>query len=261
MLLPHPNRRPSVRVDSGHTHKLQYKPTEQCSTKKKNRKQNVTWFTPLYSANVKSNIGRDFLKLIDTSFPTSNPLHKLFTRQTVKLSYNCMPSMAKAVARHNMQILSKDQRDTVQQPGCNCQGGPAVCPVQGKCQTKSVVYRATVTDTGSGQVETYTGVTGNTFKERYNGHKSDIRHRKDRHKTCLANPIWDMKDEGRNYEIQWDLVEQAPTFNPTTRKCRVCLKEKNQILYNHIGSTLNKRNEIFNTCRHRTQKLLENVVT
>ena len=89
-----------------------------------------------------------------------------------------MPSMAKAVALQNMQILSEDQQDIVQQPG-----GPVVCIVLGKCQTRSVVYRATITDTGRGQVETYTGVTGNTFKERYNGHKSD------RHKTCLANHI------------------------------------------------------------------------
>ena len=106
-----------------------------------------------------------------------------------------------------------------------------------------------------------TGVTGNTFKERFNGHTSDIRNVGGRSNTCLADHVWKLKDEGRNYEIQWNLVDRAPTYNPTTRKCRVCPKEKNHILYNLAGSSLNKRNNICNTCRHRKQKLLENVKT
>ena len=127
---------------SGHNHKLEFEPVPVGGGKKKNRKRNPTWFNPPYSASVKSNVGRDFLKLIITAFPNSNPLHKLFTRQTVKVSYKCMPNMAQAVAQHNVQVLKEDQ-GAVQQPGCNCRGGPAVCPVQGRCQTKSVVSRAT----------------------------------------------------------------------------------------------------------------------
>ena len=111
------------------------------------------------------------------------------------------------------------------------------------------------------KVETYTGVTGNTFKQRLGGHRSDIKLRKNRHKSTLADHIWTLKDEGKDYNLEWNLVERAPAFNPTTRKCRVCLKEKKQILYNRNGSSLNKRNEIFNTCRHRKQKLLMNVNT
>ena len=113
----------------------------------------------------------------------------------------------------------------------------------------------------SGQTETNTCVTGNTFKERFNGHKSDIRHEKNRHNTSLADHVWKLKKEGKDYNIEWRLVDRAPPFNPITRKCRVCLKEKCEILYNQAGSTLNKRNEIFNTCRHRVKRLLMNVKT
>ena len=38
-----------------------YMPTEESSTKKKNRKRNMTWFNPPYSANVKTNLGKEFL--------------------------------------------------------------------------------------------------------------------------------------------------------------------------------------------------------
>ena len=101
---------------------------------------------------MKTQIGKEFLKLIDTAFPQTNPLHKLFTRQTVKVSYKCMPNMAKAVAQHNVKTLKDDTQRIVQQPGCNCQGGPGQCSVQGKCLTDSVVYRATVTEIGSGNI-------------------------------------------------------------------------------------------------------------
>ena len=124
---------------------------------------------------------------------------------------------------------------------------------------RAVVYRATVTESADGKVETYTGVTGGTFKKRWDGHKTTFEHEKNRNKTTLANHIWQLKNEKKKYEIKWGIIDRGKIFNPTTRKCRVCLKEKKHILYNQIGSSLNRRTEIFNTCMHRTQKLLEKV--
>ena len=244
---------------SGFSHKLEFQPAEECTTKKKNRKRNVTWFNPPYSANVKTNVGKEFLKLIDSAFPFNNPLCKLFTRQTVKVSYKCMPNMAQAVSRHNMKVLQGNQQQQLQQPGCNCRGGPGNCPVQGHCKTDCVVYRATVKETMSGSTETYTGVTGNTFKERWYGHRNDMKNEKKRLSSKLSSHIWDLKDERKDFEIKWSLIDRSTAFNPITKKCRICLKEKYQIMYNGEGSTLNKRQEIFNSCRHRTQKLLVNV--
>ena len=80
---------------SGHTHVLEYSPTQERPKKKKNtRSKPVTWFNPPFSLNVKSRVGQEFLSLLDTSFPPDNPLHKLFTRSTVKIAYKRMPNMA-----------------------------------------------------------------------------------------------------------------------------------------------------------------------
>jgi hypothetical protein len=95
---------------------------------------------------VKTNVGKEFLQ------------HKLFNRQTVKISYKCMPNMAQAVARHNVKVLKEDQR-VEEQPGCNCEGGQASCPVQGSFKTKVVVYETAITETVSGKKETYCGLT------------------------------------------------------------------------------------------------------
>ena len=43
-----------------------------------------------------------------------------------------------------------------------------ICPVDGKCQTKGVIYQATVIDTGSSK--TYTGLTSRRFKDRLYEH-------------------------------------------------------------------------------------------
>ena len=140
---------------SGFDHVLEFEPPSTFQTKKKNRKRNVTWFNPPYSASVKSNVGKEFLKFLDTAFPVGNPLRKLFTRQSVKVSYKCMPNMAQAVSRHNAKVLKYDLPPPLP-PGCNCRYGTGTCPVQGRCLTDCVVYRATVKETVSGKEETYT---------------------------------------------------------------------------------------------------------
>ena len=157
-------------------------------------------------------------------------------------------------------MLKGDQRGE-EQPGCNCEDGPASCPVQGSCKTKAVVYKAAVTETVSGKKETYCGLTCREFKVRFNEHNNDMRKPGNRIKTKLSSHAWELKDRGIDYEIKWKLLERAPTFNPVTKKCRLCLKEKYFIMYRKENSTLNKRSEVFNTCRHRTQSLLTNVKT
>ena len=172
-----------------------------------------------------------------------------------------MPNMAQAVSGHNSKILRED-RQAVEQPGCNCRGGPHTCPVGGKCLTNCVVYEATVIETQSGKKETYTGVTSRPFKSRLYEHNADMRKSDSRTKTCLSAHIWSLKDDGKDYDVTWKLKDRAATaYNSTTKKCRICLKEKSHILYKRDGASLNKRSEIFNTCRHRTQQFLENFKT
>ena len=59
---------------SGHNYKLKFDPPSSSNTKKKNRGRKITWFNPPYSANVSTNIGAKFLKIIEKCFPPSNPL-------------------------------------------------------------------------------------------------------------------------------------------------------------------------------------------
>ena len=125
------------------------------------------------------------------------------------------------VGRHNTKLLQSNPE--VQQPqGCNCQGGPDTCPLTpAECQKDNVIYVASVTSLGG--VEHYTGLTGNTFKKRYNKHNADFR--KNENKTRLSTHINRLKAENKDYQLKWEIMDRAPTHNPVSRKCRLCLKE------------------------------------
>ena len=50
----------------------------------RNRSRNIIWYNPPYSRNVRTNIGRTFLNLIDKHFTKTNKLHKILNRNTSK---------------------------------------------------------------------------------------------------------------------------------------------------------------------------------
>ena len=77
--------------------------------KPKNRSWNIIWFNPPFNKAVSTNIAKIFLRLINRHFPKSHRLHKIFNRNTVKVSYSCMQNMSKICKgynskRHNVTV-------------------------------------------------------------------------------------------------------------------------------------------------------------
>ena len=105
--------------------------------KRKNGKWKIIWFKPPFSKSVKSNIGRIFLRLLSKHFPRNHTMHKIFNRNTVKISYSCLRNISSIISSHNRNILSPKQQSF----GCNCRVKNE-CPLNGECQTPSVLYRA-----------------------------------------------------------------------------------------------------------------------
>ena len=56
---------------SGYNHKLTYRPptTSQTNNQRRNRTRNIILYNPPYSRDVTSNIGQEFIKIIDEEFP------------------------------------------------------------------------------------------------------------------------------------------------------------------------------------------------
>ena len=107
---------------------------------KRNRLRKVTWSNPPFSQNVKTNIGKIFLKLVKQHFPKHHKLNKTFNKNTLKLSYCCMKNISSIIKQHNVNILSAESNE---KSSCNCRNKEC-CPLQGHSLRKCMGYEAQV---------------------------------------------------------------------------------------------------------------------
>ena len=64
--------------ESGYKTSMSYAQTEVKNSR--NRSRNIIWFNPPFNQNVKTNIGKLFLKLVKKHFPKHHGLHKIFNQ-------------------------------------------------------------------------------------------------------------------------------------------------------------------------------------
>ena len=79
---------------AGYDYKLEFnevEPNQQRNSRRK-RKRDIIFFNPPFDLNVKTKLGKEFLKILDSSFPVGNPLHGQLNRHNVKISYRTMPN-------------------------------------------------------------------------------------------------------------------------------------------------------------------------
>ena len=244
-----------ILTKSDYTEKLSYSPPSMQQRRRRNRK--VLYYNPPFDLQVKTNIGKTFLQLLDKNFPPHHRLNKIINRNTVKLSYSTMPNMASHIASHNKKILQKS-RDLEVQDGrsCNCEN-PENCPLNGNCLQEAVVYQADVTPETE-EEQSYLGLTEPPFKGRWNDHCTSFRHQKYKSKSKLSSYIWKLQEKQENYQIKWSIIRKSTPYRTGSKKCDLCLWEKYYILNSDKERFLNKRDEILNKCRHRDKFLLKN---
>ena len=141
---------------SGFKEKIEFK--EQPENRSRRRRK-IIWFNPPYSSNFKSNIGKIFMKLIRKHFPKEHKFHKIFNKNTIKLSYSCMPNIESIITKHNNKILNK--KVEIHERLCNCRDKPN-CPMDGNCFKKCLVYKAQVNSVR--ETKYYLGTAEDTFK-------------------------------------------------------------------------------------------------
>ena len=239
-------------ADSGYREKLTFSDVK--GNKKRKRTRNRIWFNPPFSLNVKTNIGKDFFRLLDKHFPAHHRYHKLFNRNTVKLSYSCMPNMEAVIRNNNARVFNENKPSDVSVDMCNCRD-TASCPLDGKCLTSSIVYKATI-QKASGNVS-YLGVSERPFKERYNNHTKAFRNRRYEKDTELSKLIWKLKDAGEQHTLSWSIASSAIPYKCGGSRCDLCATEKLLIIMAAPGSIINKRDEVVSKCRHKNKHILK----
>ena len=245
--------------DAGYTEKIKYKQEKEKVTSnqvlKRKRKRKIMWFTPPFSKEVKSNITKLFIQILERCFPQGNTLRKIFNKNTIKISYSTTKNISKIISAHNRKILQT--QNNVQEP-CRCRGGLKNCPVEGKCLLEGVIYQAEVKSREEG-TKIYIGGAATKFRLRYNNHTKSFKNKEYINDTELSKYIWKLKDNNINYDIKWKVISKASPYNPQSEKCDLCLTEKAMIAtYKNKSILLNTRKEMMSKCRHRDKWLLSN---
>ena len=126
---------------SGYKHQLKF---DQTRSEERSRRRNITWYNPPFSKNVATNVGKKFLPIVKESFSPGHPLRKIFNRNTLKVSYSCMPNLERKISAHNKSSLVNNSQS--HEKSCNCRVKHS-CPLSCDCLTQNVVYQATVEST------------------------------------------------------------------------------------------------------------------
>ena len=167
-----------------------------------------------------------------------------------------MPSMKAVIASHNKKVLqnTEPERNT---KTCNCARGRK-CPLEGKCLTTNIIYKASISEVNKTVKKTYFGACATTFKERFRNHTKSFKHAKYKTDTELSKEFWRLKKKTKKDPIvQWEIVKRAPAYNQATKRCTLCLQEKLKIALYEGNDLLNKRNELVSQCRHQNKFALQ----
>ena len=162
--------------------------------------------------------------------------------------------MGSIISSHNKHILNSNNTEY----GCNCNNRDE-CPLENERLTPRIVYRADVTNKKTDEHNYCYGISDAPFKERYENHKTSIRHRSHLNASDLSKYYWKLVDNGAVPTIKFSIAKRVKG-NTFINNCNLCLSEKAFIIRNLDDvNMLNKRSEFISKCRHINKRLLNRV--
>ena len=89
------------------------------------------------------------------------------------------------ISSHNKHILNSNSTEY----RYNCDNRDE-CPLENKCLTPRIVYRADVTNKKTDEHKYYYGISDTPFKDRYENHKTPFRHRSHLTASDMSKYYW-----------------------------------------------------------------------
>ena len=229
---------------------------ENSSTKRK-RKKSVIWYNPPFSRIIKTNIGKEYIRLIRKWF-MSNPLLKSkFNTATMKVSYSACNNIKHYINGHNKKILKTTHENGSQHEACNCTRMECPRPgadIDSNCRQKDVVYQADIINSNTNTTKTYKGCTEQQLKNRVSFHRSCMRIENMKNFCELSKHAHQIVRRGHNYNVSWKILEKASSFKSGDTYCRLCTSEMFHILYNSDHKSLNDIRMM--PCLHKRKSML-----
>ena len=102
----------NILTNCGYSEKIAYeKPNE--TSNRRNRGRNIIWYNPPFSKNVKTNVAKHFLYLLNKHFGSKDhKYHKIFNCNNVKISYSCMDNLKTIISSHNKKFSNSTVKPT-----------------------------------------------------------------------------------------------------------------------------------------------------
>ena len=182
-------------------------------------------------------------------------MHKLFNRNTLKVSYSCTPNVGSIMKSHKEKLTNAENK---QNKNCNCRKEEE-CQLEGNCRSKDIICKCVVTAAGHPR-KAYLGTAEGNFQQRYYSDKKTIRNHKYANETSLSKYICKMKDKHNVCpNLFWCIVKSVPGYSNISKRCMLCLHEKYEILkYPDQDGVLSKSSELVSECRHVNKFFLPN---
>ena len=177
-----------------------------------------------------------FLQLIDRHFPPTNKLHKIFNRNTVKVSYSCIQNISEIIYGHNKKVTQMKRHH---QLGCDCRTKPNVHLMAVSVKNSTVL-------TTFQPKKVYLSLVDDEFKKKRYDHTQSFRNENYLNSTTLSSCFSNIKKTKKETSILvWKLIQTAWPYTNATKRCSLCLHETLAIpIRPHQSELLNKRSEL-----------------
>ena len=137
---------------------------------------------------------KNILKLIDKHFPCSSKLHKIFSHNTVGVSYSSTPNFQQIIKRHNKKLTKRKEQKTA----------------DSKHRAESPFYKCVTKSNNIPPKKTYFGTSEKAIgKKRYCNHTKRFKNLKYSIETNLSGFLWDLTNKNIPApHLQWPIEKR-----------------------------------------------------
>ena len=167
-----------------------------------------------------------------------------------------MPNIRSKINGHTKKILQPKPAEP--QKLCNCLVKED-CPSNGLHLTSSILYQATIKCSDSKyKQKRYKWICETTFKKRYANHKRSSNFNNSKNDATLSVEYCTLRQKQQAPRLTWEIKGQYKAYNPTLKKCNLCLNERLAIIGDPDKNLLNERSKVISQCPQRSKLMLLN---
>ena len=128
-------------------------------------------------------------------------MHKIFNRNTVKVSCSCIENFSSLISSHNKKLI---QNNGLNIKTCICRT-KSTCLLDNQCQSQNIIYKWIVS-TSVNPNKLYLKTAEGGFQKRNHNHTKCCRNKQYTKDTSLSKYIWEIKKKKKPKKSIFEMV-------------------------------------------------------